>query len=105
MVKQVVYLIEILVLTNQAAIRLFELNPISGLPDSNVVIEGNGNAFFQGKLKVSGDMGMIATGQSLTVPRLTTAERDSMTPENGMIIYNTTTDQFNFYENRAWTTK
>jgi hypothetical protein len=39
------------------------------------------------------------------VSQLTTTQRDAMTPENGMIIYNTTTNQFNFYENGAWVTK
>jgi hypothetical protein len=35
----------------------------------------------------------------------TTAERDAMTAVNGMIIYNTTTNAFNFYENGSWVTK
>jgi len=96
---------EMLVETNQAAIRLFAINPGSGMQDSNVVIENNGNLTMQGELAVGGTTGLNASGQSLTVPRLTTAERDSMTPVNGMIIYNTTTNQFNFYENNAWTTK
>lgn len=39
------------------------------------------------------------------VPSMTTAERDAMTAENGMIIYNTTTAVFNFYEAGAWVTK
>ena len=38
-------------------------------------------------------------------PKMTTAERDAMTAENGMIIYNTTTNAFNFYEAGAWVTK
>lgn len=37
--------------------------------------------------------------------QLTTAERDALTAVNGMIIYNTTTNAFNFYENGAWVTK
>ena len=38
-------------------------------------------------------------------PSMTTAERDALDAENGMIIYNTTTNAFNFYENGAWVTK
>jgi hypothetical protein len=36
---------------------------------------------------------------------MTTTVRDAMTAENGVIIYNTTTTVFNFYENGAWVTK
>ena len=38
---------------------------------------------------------------ALTVPNLTTSERDVMTGKNGMIIYNTTTGQFQAYDG-AW---
>lgn len=38
-------------------------------------------------------------------PNMTTTERNALTAENGMIIYNTTTNQFEFYENGAWVTK
>ena len=38
-------------------------------------------------------------------PNLTTTERNALTPANGMIIYNTTTNVFNFYENGVWVTK
>ena len=37
-------------------------------------------------------------GHYLKVPRLTTAQRDSLSPANGMIIFNTTTGQFERYE-------
>lgn len=42
---------------------------------------------------------------TLTAANLTNAERDALTPGNGMIIYNTTSGTFNFYENGAWVTK
>jgi hypothetical protein len=38
----------------------------------------------------------------LKVQNLTTAERDALTAENGMIIYNTTTNKFQGYENGSW---
>jgi hypothetical protein len=40
-----------------------------------------------------------------TVPSMTTTQRDALAGVNGMIIYNTTTTFFNFYENGAWVTK
>jgi len=46
-----------------------------------------------------------SSGGILTAPNLSTIERDALTPSNGMIIYNTTTSVFNFFENGLWTTK
>lgn len=53
----------------------------------------------QGALDVS------STAGAFLVPRMTTSERDLLTAANGMIIYNTSTNQFNFYENDAWVVK
>jgi hypothetical protein len=53
----------------------------------------------QGALDVSSTTG------ALIVPRMTTTERDVLAPVDGMIIYNTSTNQFNFFENGAWVTK
>ena len=44
-----------------------------------------------------------ATG-ALLVSRMTTVQRDALTAVNGMIIYNSSTNAFNFYENGAWVT-
>ena len=38
----------------------------------------------------------------LTIPSLTTTQRDALTPTAGMMVYNSTTTQFNKYENGAW---
>ena len=38
----------------------------------------------------------------LKVGSFTTAERDALTAVNGMIIYNSTTNKFQGYENGAW---
>jgi hypothetical protein len=39
---------------------------------------------------------------ALVIPRVTTVQRDLWTPANGMLIYNTTAQQFQKYENGAW---
>jgi len=38
----------------------------------------------------------------LKLPSLTTTQRDALTPANGMVIYNSTTNEFNKYENGGW---
>jgi len=43
-----------------------------------------------------------SAGHYLQVPKLTTAERDGLTAVNGMLIYNTTTGQFERYQAGAW---
>lgn len=52
-----------------------------------------------------GSLGVSSTAGLLIVSRTTIAQRDILTPVNGMIIYNTSTNQFNFQENGAWVTK
>lgn len=48
------------------------------------------------KLDVAG------TNGAFMPPRLTTTQRDALTPSEGMMIYNTTTKQFEGYEDDAW---
>lgn len=40
----------------------------------------------------------------ITLASATTAQRDSLTPVNGMIIYNTDDDEFQGYQNSVWVT-
>jgi hypothetical protein len=58
-----------------------------------------------GTANPQGALDIYSTTGALIVPRMTTTERDAMTAVNGMIIYNSATNQFNFYENGAWVTK
>lgn len=60
---------------------------------------GIGTASPQGALDVSSTTG------ALIVPRMTTDQRDALSAVDGMIIYNTSDSQFNFYEDGAWVTK
>lgn len=41
-------------------------------------------------------------GHYLQVPKLTTTQRDALTAVNGMLVYNSTTNQFERYQNGAW---
>lgn len=47
-------------------------------------------------LKVTGTEG------ALIAPTLTTAQRDALTAEHGMIVYNSTTSTMQAYSNSAW---
>ena len=44
-------------------------------------------------------------GGPIRLPNLTTIERDALTPADGMVIYNSTTDIFEYYEDGAWVGK
>jgi len=46
-----------------------------------------------------------STYGAVLFPRMTTTQRDAITAVNGMMIYNTTTNQFEFYENGSWVSK
>lgn len=43
-----------------------------------------------------------STDGALLVPRMTTTQRNALTPSNGMIIYNTTIPEFEIYQNGSW---
>ena len=68
----------------------------------------------QGKLGINGtvtaepDANLHVTGNAkieggeLLLGNMTTVERDALTPANGMMLYNTTDNKFQGYENGAW---
>jgi len=46
---------------------------------------------------------MRTTTKGVLIPRMTTAERDLIvSPANGLMLYNTNTNQYNFYNGNAW---
>ena len=45
---------------------------------------------------------LTSTTGSLLVPRMTTTQKNALTPANGMIVYDSTLDKFQGYEAGAW---
>lgn len=86
---------------NNGAAETLHLNNSSG----NVIICQSGGNVGIGTGSPAGALDVSSTTGAFIVPRMTTAQRDALTAVNGMIIYNTTTNQFNFRENGAWVTK
>jgi hypothetical protein len=72
---------------------------------TRMTIDGTSGNVGIGTTSPQGALDVNSTTGAFIVPRMTTTQRDALTPVNGMIIYNTTTNQFNFYENGAWVTK
>jgi hypothetical protein len=44
----------------------------------------------------------VNVGGLLTIPRLTTTQRNALTAVAGMLIYNTTSNKLNFYTGSGW---
>lgn len=45
----------------------------------------------------------FAGARAIVLPRLTTTQRDALSAYNGMVVYNSTANQFQMYQNGAWT--
>src|SRR3989344_3344609 len=79
----------------------------------NQIVIGNSSVtqtLLKGKVGIGttspqGVLDVVSTTGAFIVPRMTTVQRDALTAVNGMIVYNTTGNQFNFYENGAWVLK
>lgn len=91
--------------TTSSKLFVGNLNFPTNSVDTGVVLNGSGDVEFAGTATVNGDLDMSASTGALIVPRLTTAQRNAMHAVDGMIIYNTDMNAFNFYENGAWVLK
>jgi len=90
-----------------------------GTFDPTAPLDVRGNAVFAGDVQAAAFKGSLMADDSSTVVdgitgaitapsyvqfgSFTTAERDALTPSNGMVIYNTTTDAFQGYAGSTWT--
>ncbi len=87
----------------------FEINLNGGYlsgdgDEEGIFVDVDGNVGF-GTASPQGKVDIESTDGALIVPRMTTAQRGILPTVNGSIIYNTSTDQFNFYENGSWVAK
>ena len=87
----------------QASPRLGQ--PVRRRSAANPVVSGQ-----QNQATSFGEVGLfgVITAQTVTLSsvlklaNLTTTQRDALTASNGMIIYNSSTNKFQGYENGAW---
>jgi hypothetical protein len=70
--------------TNNLLAHLTQMSIGTFSPNSNTLLDITGN-------------------KAVYLPRLTTTQRDALTPANGFVIYNTTVNRFQFYQNGTWT--
>lgn len=61
--------------------------------DSTIIVDG---------IDKSANLSTVTASSFVQVGGITTAERDNLTAANGMIIYNTSVNKFQGYENGAW---
>ncbi len=82
--------------------QLFRVEDSSGNAKLSVTDQGN-VGIGTGSPATSALLELSSTTGALLVPRMTTTQRNALTPVNGMIIYNTTTNQMQGHINGAWT--
>jgi len=71
----------------------------------NRIITGVNGTTLQGESNLTFDgssLTVTSTTGGVVIPRMTTAQRNSVSATNGMMIYNTSTNAFQFYQNGSW---
>ncbi len=82
----------------------FQVTASTNTADGGLFLTG-ANQVGVGTTSPQGALDVASTTGAFIVPRMTAAQRDALTPVNGMIIYNTDADKFNFREGGAWVVK
>jgi hypothetical protein len=81
-------------------------SPITFYRDSvnpTMIIDSSGNVGIGTMTPAtSAILDITSTTGALLLPRMTTTQRDALTAVNGMLIYNSTDNKFQGYENGAW---
>ena len=75
---------------------------IDGGTIDGAVIGGNTPAAVTGTAISGTSVSVTGTTGFVQLPSLTTTQRNALTPVNGMIIYNSSDNKFQGYENGAW---
>ena len=89
------------ILVNNAAGTITLSTPQAIATTSNVQF---GSLSLGGSADPSAILTQVSTTQGFLLPRMTTAQRDAISsPATGLEIYNTTTNQFEFYNGTIWT--
>ena len=84
-----------------------DLNSVLSLgnnANNNAILNASGLSVGTATVGTSALVDFTSTTSGLLIPRMTTTERDAiLTPETGLMVYNTTDNAFNFYNGTAWT--
>ncbi len=74
----------------------------NGASVNTLIVESNGRVGIGAGPSTSSALGIASTIGALTIPRMTTGQRNALTTINGMRIYNTTTERNEYIENGSW---
>ena len=66
--------------------------------ENNDLISGLG----AGAMQLVADLSLASTTKAFYPTRMTTTQRDDLSPTAGAVIYNTTTNKLNMYNGTTW---